>query len=559
MKRLMKKRMLWMVIATLFTITTLIGCQRASSKGDASLQQKETATNEYPYVQEVQILEDNYRNYYEIFVYSFYDSDGDGIGDIQGVIEKLDYINDGDNETHTDMGFNGIWLMPIMPSSTYHKYDVKDYYEIDPEYGNLDDFKELLAECDKRNIKLIIDLVFNHTSAKHTWFLEAVEYLKTLQPGEEPDLEQCPYVGYYNFEKDITPNDAWKQVAGTDWYYECVFWDQMPDLKLENPLVREEIENIASFWLELGVGGFRLDAAKEFYTGNVEKNIEVLNWFTQYVTSVQEDAYIVAEVWDSLDTIEKYYQSGITSLFNFPLSQREGKIVRMITGQDTALSWANAMVTIDEKYSKSNPNYIDAPFINNHDHGRLSNAVTGDLDKMKLAAGLLMSMNGSPFVYYGEEIGMSSSGKKDENKRLPFIWSTDTTTGITDGPLGSDGGITSKFPSVEEQMEDPLSLLNYYKRSVRIRNENPAIARGETSVITELSNKDVAVVKKEYKGNIIYIAYNVSMEEQQIDFTDVLPEGIQIRGYLTVDDSNIILKDNLLAIPKYGIVYLTIK
>ena len=122
---------------------------------------------------EVTVIDDNYRTWYEIFVYSFCDSDGDQIGDLQGVISKLDYI--------ADMGFNGIWLMPIMPSPSYHKYDVKDYQEIEPEYGSMADFEELVAECDKRGIKLIIDLVLNHTSSEHPWFVEACSYLESLE------------------------------------------------------------------------------------------------------------------------------------------------------------------------------------------------------------------------------------------------------------------------------------------------------------------------------------------------------------------------------------------
>lgn len=119
----------------------------------------------YEYEQELNIIDDNYRNYYEIFVYSFYDSDGDGIGDLNGVIEKLDYVQ--------EMGFNGIWLMPVMPSTTYHKYDVTDYYGIEPEYGTMEDFERLVEECHKRDIRLIIDFVMNHSSSKHPWFLEA--------------------------------------------------------------------------------------------------------------------------------------------------------------------------------------------------------------------------------------------------------------------------------------------------------------------------------------------------------------------------------------------------
>jgi len=138
----------------------------------------------------VNLIDDNYRTYYEIFVYSFCDSDGDGIGDLKGVTSKLDYI--------ADLGFTGIWFMPLMQSTTYHKYDTVDYYSIDEEYGTLDDFKELLEECDKRGIKVIIDLAINHTSSKHKWFQEMYDYVSGLAAGEEPDASVCKYIDYYN-------------------------------------------------------------------------------------------------------------------------------------------------------------------------------------------------------------------------------------------------------------------------------------------------------------------------------------------------------------------------
>lgn len=146
-------------------------------------------------------MEDNYRTYYEVFVYSFFDGNGDGIGDLKGLIDKLDYINDGDPQTTSDLGCNGIWLMPIMPSPSYHKYDVTDYCEIDPAYGTMEDFETLIAECDKRGIKVIIDFVINHSSSEHPWFKEACSYLAALGDGE-PSLEECPYVDYYHFTKE---------------------------------------------------------------------------------------------------------------------------------------------------------------------------------------------------------------------------------------------------------------------------------------------------------------------------------------------------------------------
>ena len=512
---------------------------------------------DYKYQQELNIIDDNYRNYYEIFLYSFYDSDGDGIGDIQGLISKLDYINDGDPTTDTDLGFNGIWLMPIMPSTTYHKYDVTDYYSIDSDYGTLDDFKELIKECDKRGIKLIIDLVFNHTSSKHPWFKEAVSYLEGLGEDQEPDPKECPYVEYYNFDKDKKGATGYHKAGRSDWYYECIFWDGMPDLDLDNDEVRGEIEKIAKFWLDTGVDGFRLDAVKEFFTGQKDKNTEVLKWFTEYVRSVKADVYVVGEAWDSKDIISAYYSSGTTSFFNFPLAMHNGEIVKAVRklGSSTASSFANSLIHIYDLYKSSNPDYIDAPFISNHDTTRVSAQCVNNEDMMKMSAGVLLTLDGSPFVYYGEEIGMNSYGDKDENKRLPMNWSNTDTRGMTRKPSNADI-VEQKFPAVDEQLEDSLSILNYYKRAVRIRNENPEIARGETSLIEELIDSNILALRKNYNSSEITIIYNINNEDAKVSLSDPGLTDINIRGYLSVDGREVTLEDNVLEMPKYSIVVL---
>ena len=147
----------------------------------------------------VKLIEDSYRVAYEIFVSSFYDSNGDGIGDLEGIRKKLDYINDGKAEKGSSLLANEIWLTPVSPSLSYHKYDVMDYKNIDKDFGTLEDFKALVEDCHKRNIKVLFDLVMNHSSSDHPWFLEAVKYLKGLKKGEKPDFNACPYVNYYNF------------------------------------------------------------------------------------------------------------------------------------------------------------------------------------------------------------------------------------------------------------------------------------------------------------------------------------------------------------------------
>ena len=234
----MKQRIIGLLLIVAMFATLLTGCDTKIK--DEKSQVTENIV-EYDYYQELNIIDDNYRNYYEIFVYSFYDSDGDCIGDLQGVIEKLDYIE--------YMGFNGIWLMPIMPSPTYHKYDVTDYCAIDKQYGSMEDFEELLSECHKRGINVVIDFVVNHSSSEHPWFKQACEYLRGLDEGEEPDVNECPYVDYYHFSKE-KESSTFYQVSGTDWYYEGAFWSGMPDLNLMSDAVRNEIQTIAKFWID---------------------------------------------------------------------------------------------------------------------------------------------------------------------------------------------------------------------------------------------------------------------------------------------------------------------
>ena len=197
-------------------------------------------------------VDDKYRTTYEIFVGSFCDSDGDGIGDLNGIRSKLDYIE--------GLGFNALWLTPVHPSSTYHKYDVDDYYAIDPSFGTMEDYEALLKECHDRGIKVYLDLVLNHTSDDHGWFRAASDYLHELPADWDPDPSYCKYFDYYNFKRE--PADGYTQLEGTGWYYESRFWSEMPDLNLSSEAVRKEIRGIMMYWLEKGADGFRLDAVK---------------------------------------------------------------------------------------------------------------------------------------------------------------------------------------------------------------------------------------------------------------------------------------------------------
>lgn len=529
----------------------LSGCS-AAPEGSGNMQQ----STAYKYDHELNMVDDNYRNYYEIFVYSFCDSDGDGIGDLRGVISRLDYIQ--------DMGFNGIWLMPIMPSSSYHKYSVKDYCAIDPQYGTMEDFEQLAAECRERGIKLLVDLVMNHSSREHEWFRHASESLRAEPCGAAKDGEclnggicpvHDPYIDYYYFSDEKPAGSSTSYQTGSHWY-QAVFSENMPELRLDNPAVRREFEQIADFWLEKGAGGFRLDAVKEYFSGDPDRNIEVLEWFMEHCRSVDPECYVVGEVWESFTSYTKYYQSGIDSVFGFTMAEEDGKIAKTVnlSGSSNSVgSFARAMETVEQTILGYSPSAIDAPFIGNHDTNRAAGIFRYDPVKIKAAAGLLLTMSGSPFVYYGDEIGLSGSGR-DENKRAPMLWDAEGT-GMTYGPPDMERQ-ENRFASVEEQLSDPDSILNYYKRALRIRNENPCIARGRTEAL-ELPLQDTAAVKRTWNGESILIVYNYSDEETAV--SGELPElsGKQLRGYLTVSSAQEVTLDGELTLPPYSIAFLT--
>lgn len=560
MVKIFFKRLLPLILA-ISLLALLAGC-RSAQQAEASVESQQTGASDdaqqdgtYPYQHALNIPDDNYRTYYEIFVSSFYDSDGDGIGDLNGVAQKLDYLNDGDDTTDSDLGFTGIWLMPIMPSPTYHKYDVTDFYDVDASYGTLEDFQSLLADCHSRGIKLIIDLPINHTSAQHPWFTEAVQYYESLAEGEQPDYDVCPYASYYHFSTEKAGATGWYQVGDTEWYYEGVFWDQMPDLALENELVRSELENVASFWLNMGVDGFRLDAVKEYVSGSHASNIEILSWFNQYVLSVNPDAYLVGEAWETNPvTLSSYYKSGVTSFFDFPLAQSTGSVAAIVN-RGTGAKLASLLMQSETIYGAVNPDFIDAPFLSNHDTSRISAHYVNDLDKMKLAAGILLTMNGSPFVYYGEELGMNSKGTKDENKRLPMHWSDTDTTGTPLAPDGADD-VEQKLPALDLQADDPLSLYNYYKRALRIRNENPEIARGEVAAVESLVSDTICAVTKTYEGSTLLLVYNIGAESADVSLFGSAYDAFDLYGYLTIGETPVTLSDGTLSLPAYAIAVL---
>ena len=548
-----QKRWSALLLAAVLLCSAMTGCS-GGEKEDTS-----TALGimrKYNKVQP-QEIDDNYRSCYEVFVYSFYDSNGDGIGDLKGLTERLDYINDGDPSTDTDLGCTGIWLMPIMPSPSYHKYDVTDYMDIDPQYGTMEDFKAFLEAAHQRGIDVIIDFVMNHTSSDHPWFQEASGYLRGLEAGAEPDLAACPYVDYYNFS--LEPSTC--KLEGTEWYYEAPFWSGMPDLNLKSEAVRAELEEIVDFWLELGIDGFRLDAAKEFVSGATEANIEILTWFNDMVKAKKSDAFIVAEVWTDLSTYSQYYASGV-SCFNFSFGNSDGVIPNTVKhiGNANASSYGKAIMKLQDTLSAYNPDYIDSPFYTNHDMGRAAGHYFNEYSayQTKMAQALNLLMSGSTFLYYGEELGMKGSGK-DENKRAPMYWSDDAGyAGLCSGPADMED-FDMKFPSFEDQKADGDSIFWFVAQTIRLRNAYPAIARGTAVLEEALSNENVCVLRKTWGEEEVLLAFNISEAAQSVDLSGVTVSGgdPEIGGVLVTSAEEPVLEDGHLSMPMYSVVVLS--
>ena len=500
-------------IALLFSLAiSMFGCAGAGNTGSTGAPETTEATEP----SEVIIMDagtpiptqTNARAYYHIFVGSFSDSNGDGIGDLRGIIQRFDYLNDGDDTSGKSLGVEGIWLSPIHPSPSYHKYDVKDYYAVDPKFGTEEDLKELIQLCHSRNVQLILDLVINHTSSQHPWFLRFREAHVT---GNTAD----PYYEYYTYSSDRSGAKTFCALPGTSEYYEGNFSHEMPELNFDNPVVREEMVKVAKYYLDLGVDGFRFDAAKYIYFGEEDRNVEFWKWYMEQLRGIKPDLYAVAEVWDG-DPITYPYFAAL-NCFNFSMSQVSGQIARAARG-----GYVSAYTDYVEQYiaqiQAQNPDAMPITFIANHDMDRTAGFLMTATGAAKVGANLSLLMPGSSFIYYGEEIGMLGSrggSNTDANRRLAMLWGDDDT--VKD-PVGANYSAAQANGTVKDQLSDPNSLYNHYKKLIAVRKANPEIANG---VFTSLSMNEgrIGGFLCEYEGKTVAVIHNTTTDAVTIDLS----------------------------------------
>ncbi len=434
---------------------------------------------------------------YEVFVPSFQDRDGDGIGDLEGLIRKLDYIDDGNPRSHRDLGARCIWLMPVAESPSYHGYDVTDYYRVARDYGTNEDFRRLMAAAHKRGIRVLVDMVLNHSSSEHPYFRAALRDTAS------------PYRAWYRWSPtkpaELNPwgQSNWhKSPVRDEWYY-GFFWSGMPDLNYLHPPVLAEAKAIARFWLEdMGADGFRLDAVPYLVEepGHIvhsEGTHAVLAEYGKYVRNIAPASYTVGEVTYDTRTMRTYYPDQLDSYFAFELADSIISGVRRGTGKGIVPA---ALLLQD-----SIPDARWSPFLRNHDQPRTRTELGGDMRKAAVAATIMLTMPGVPFVYYGEEIGMTGS-KPDEQLRTPMQWSAEPGAGFTAGRPWERLQSDSSSITVESQDHDPASLLNLHRALIHLRAQHSALAAGRIVPVSASSDAAVAYVRRDGRRAALVVA-----------------------------------------------------
>ncbi|TGE17353.1 alpha-amylase family glycosyl hydrolase [Hymenobacter elongatus] len=411
--------------------------------------------------------------FYEVFVRSFYDSNGDGKGDFAGLTAKLDYLNDGNATTTTDLGVTALWLMPMMESPSYHGYDVTNYKATESDYGTMAGFETFLAAAHARGIKVIIDLVLNHSSSQHPWFQQSAS---------------SPTSSYRDWYRWSATNPAYSGPWGqTVWhqrngqYYYGIFYDGMPDLNWQNPQLKAAMWDATRFWLKKGVDGYRLDAVKYLVEKNqslenTPETLSILEEFSDSVKRTNPEAFVVGEAWSNTAAVVPYVvNKRLDACFEFDLAS--AILSGLSSGNPTGLR--NQLALVESTY----PKLQYATFLTNHDQNRVLGTLGGNMARMKQAAALYLTLPGVPFLYYGEEVGMLGTGV-DEDKRKPMQWTAGANAGFSTGsPWRGVNANYAQF-NVATMQADPNSLLAHYKKLIGLRTSRAALRKGYLLPVT---------------------------------------------------------------------------
>lgn len=431
---------------------------------------------------------------YEIFVRSFYDSNNDGIGDLNGVKEKIPYL--------ASLGIKTVWLMPIMPSPTYHGYDTTNYFNVNKDYGTIDDFKSLVATANQYNIDIMLDMVLNHCSKNHAYFIKSYNDYVSNNQSEDSKAD------WFNWgdSGDASYNGV---------FYEARFDSSMPDFNLDCLALRQEIDKIFKFWIQdCGVKGFRLDAVLYYYYQNTSKNIEFMNFLMETAHKYDPEFYMVGECWQSDVVLNSYTSSSLNSFFRFgQASGGDLSLINLIKGYGKANNYAETIEKNEALCKTRNPNYYSSYFLSNHDQDRISKNFNETQNK--IAISLYGLLPGMPFMYYGEEIALkgkrvtSPEDFSDVRRRLPLIWSKEDKTGQCEFPEKTRPDLKYNEQvelGIEDQLNQNYSLLKHYQKVINVRNKYPFMKDGIFINMTpSLNTQDTGIM-----------AYKIMLDDEYV-------------------------------------------
>ncbi|MGO2130903.1 MAG: alpha-amylase family glycosyl hydrolase [Pseudoalteromonas prydzensis] len=487
--------------------------------------------------------------FYQIWPRSFYDSDGDGHGDFNGMTQKLPYLQ--------ELGVNALWLTPMFEAPSYHGYDFTEFYQVESDYGSMAEFEAFIKAADDKGMKVILDLVINHISSEHPWF-------KRSANGERPysdyfvwrdDLPKAGSGWGHAWSDNDKPDAVWHWSETRQQYYYGAFGASQPDLNLRHPDVIAEMEKMAKFWLDKGVAGFRLDAVRFAMEsgGNAQADTDetIAYWqhFNQYVKSVDPDAYLVGEAWADIPVAAKYYGDGkgLDQGFDFevgykilgllkPDASGEAQFGTMQSNQQKNTVNANVLKqNLQQRIDSSAPLDFFAPFLTNHDQERVAYQLAEHDDKAKLAAAMLFSSPGTPYIYYGEEIGLTQGGTgHDVYKRAPMQWNNSNQAGFTTAKnswveqselFGDD--FASWWPaflaeqlaaadrSVAAQQAQPDSIWQLYKLLIAQKKQRPELGIKGSYTLTQ-HNNGLVEITRELNGSKSVFVLNLTANPQTI-------------------------------------------
>ena len=455
---------------------------------------------------------------YEIFVQSFADSNGDGKGDLKGIENKLDYLS--------SLGVQYLWLTPIHPSSTYHHYDVIDYYEVSSDFGTVEDFVSLSAKAKEKGMEIVLDMVFNHASTSSSYFYEAAADYANGNTSEDSKAD------WFMFFDELPSNPEegrnFKSISreGKDFFYECDFDSAMADWNLSSESVYALQSDIMKFWFEKGASGFRFDGASFWFKGDYRANLNYCEKLSNAARSVKEDAYLIAEYWEGgtdRSIIAGFGDKGMKA-FNFVTSidYTPTSILHNLAVYKSSGSAFTKQITLLQSALNKKEN-VEEPvfFLSNHDQDRAYNytsLLTKDREyKYRLGVSGYMLAPGTPFMYYGEEIlttGLRGGASTDANRRLAFNWGSGDEANCKD-PVGSTYPSSSKtLHEANVDLKSTYSTIAHYRKLAQIRKEYPFIRYG---VYTASGNDDMPGFEIEYQGNKYYVYHNTLAETSTLE------------------------------------------